>query len=487
MPVDHSRASVAFRCDAGAEVGAGHVMRCMAGAEMFAWANWDVRICTSATGLPAASALVDDRFEVTSDSDWWSQARVAVLDSHRLDSRELLGAQRSGTTTVVFEDQPNRDIHADILVDPTPNRDPEAYRAYLRQHALLLVGVSYAQLGVAWRQMRAKVSGDHFARKDVERIVVSLGATDPYNLTCKVLQGLKESGYKGPTDVVLSVLAPHIDKVRELLGPNDTLHISPPDLPEIHAAADLAIGASGSSCFERACIGIPSVAIPVVDNQSDLASSFAARGAAEVVSRKILDEPRGLATVLRTLMHDAEKRAKLSSASREMVDGQGSRRLLIAAIGTATTKTGEVVGLRAGDLGDQNWLFALQNQPETRRYALNPDKPTFEAHCKWLASTLDNPDRLLAIVEVDRASVGMLRLDKETTAAQASQFTISIAMDQNFKRRGFAAAALRLARRLTPGAEQVATVLEENKASAALFMQAGFVQEGPSTFRMASA
>ncbi|MCB1509847.1 MAG: GNAT family N-acetyltransferase, partial [Hyphomicrobiaceae bacterium] len=128
-------------------------------------------------------------------------------------------------------------------------------------------------------------------------------------------------------------------------------------------------------------------------------------------------------------------------------------------------------------------LFAWQLQPETRRFARNPEPPTWDGHVAWLAGKLADPRCLFNIVVEDGVPVGFVRLDVVPAAAgYAEAFEISIAISSERAGGGLGLAALRLARRLVPDAEIQAVVLPANAASLALFKKAGYMPCGENRF-----
>lgn len=55
-------------------------------------------------------------------------------------------------------------------------------------------------------------------------------------------------------------------------------------MAELMANVDLAIGAAGSSVWERCCLGLPSIIIPIADNQKPIAEFLAKEKLAIVIS-----------------------------------------------------------------------------------------------------------------------------------------------------------------------------------------------------------
>jgi UDP-2,4-diacetamido-2,4,6-trideoxy-beta-L-altropyranose hydrolase len=123
-------------------------------------------------------------------------------------------------------------------------------------------------------------------------------------------------------DIVLGTAAPSLATLASLASrdPRLTLHVDTRDMAALMAAADLAIGAGGSSLWERCCLGLPSLTLVLADNQQDAAAALAARGASEVV------EEGDLAARLAALVADPERLARMSEAAAALCDGQGAGR-----------------------------------------------------------------------------------------------------------------------------------------------------------------
>jgi UDP-2,4-diacetamido-2,4,6-trideoxy-beta-L-altropyranose hydrolase len=470
-----------FRCDASPAIGAGHAMRCLATAETLKWASWEVAFMSSGETLQTVPALAREGVSLTADGDL-ADSDVIVFDHYDIDAageRQTAGAL---PRTVAFEDRPNRRHDVDILVDPTPLRQRKSYDGLVGAETVRLVGPAYAQLRRSWLTKRADALARRSRNWDVRRVLVSMGATDPLNATAKVLEALAHIEGAFELDVVLGPSAPHLAVIREALAGRGTLHVDPPDFPRLVADADLAIGAAGSSCFERACLGLPALIVELADNQADLIAAFEDCGAARAATRQQLEDSLWLARIISELIDDEEARAAMSETGQRLVDGRGPQRLLLNMIGFRTTGGGAVT-LRLAEADDEDWLLQLQARPETRRYAINPTVPSLSEHASWMKRMLASADSLLSLVEHDGKRCGMVRLDR--LAGQATAFQVSIAIDPALHGRGIATAALKLTRRAFPKAELVATVLRGNSASQSLFERAGYRKESEELFRSA--
>jgi len=465
-------------------------MRCLAFAETLAWAGWRTTFATRSESLEAMPSLaasghnivrLDGRDPLTLSDD----VGVSLVDHYGLDAafeRTLTGRDR---TMVVFDDLADRSHVADILVDPTPGRRPTDYQDRVQTKTRLLLGPRHAIVRREWRVKRAQTRARLERGGQVERILVSMGATDPHDTTSRILAAIAPSSLRARVDVVLTSVAPHLERVATLVGPHVKLHVDPADFAGLVAGTDLAIGAPGSSSFERATLGLPAILIPTADNQRHMAAGFAKAGAAEVLPESMLGEPAALGARIASLANDAVRRVAMSRAAAALTDGRGALRLLTAIAGHELAADGSAFSVRLAEGSDSDWLLDLQRKPETRKFSVHPAVPTGEEHQSWFAATLGNPDRLLMIVEANGNPVGMLRLDR--TPALPPTFELSIAIDPSWHRRGVGRAALALARRLAPGADILATVLRDNQASVALFKAAGYRPEGPERMRSRAA
>ncbi len=476
-------ARVLFRCEASPAIGGGHVMRCLAFAETLCWAGWHVDFSTGARSRATVPALDPARYGIlppaANDDD--PSTRLVVFDNYDLNAREERGFAATDRLLVAFDDLANRQHVCDVLVDPAPGRTDAEYAAWVPAHCRLLLGPRFAMLGARWRAAAPASLARREAKDPVRRILVSMGATDPVNATSSVLDALEHAGLAVEIDVVLGVAAPHLAAVERRAGGRMRLHVQPEDIIALVAAADLAIGAPGSSSFERAALGVPSLLIPTAANQTRMAEGLTAAGAAALAPAALLADAAVLGRAIAALAGDPARRRAMSCAGVALGDGRGTLRLLAAIAGTRVAPDGASLRLRLAETSDESWLLDLQCAPGTRRFTRNPALPTAREHAAWLARTLADPERMLCIVERDGEAAAMVRIDR--LAPPIPHFEVSIAVHPSMHRRGVGGAALALLRRLAPGATLDATVNPKNAASQALFSAAGYLRIAETAWR----
>jgi UDP-2,4-diacetamido-2,4,6-trideoxy-beta-L-altropyranose hydrolase len=480
-------ANVLFRCDASPFIGAGHMMRCLALAETMAAVGFRPHFLSAKGSADVLAAIGRSGFaliEVRDGEDGVASARaagigdvrVAVVDGYGLGADIERAFNDIAETVIALEDAPTRRHDAHIVVDPTPERAADAYADLVGPGSIVLTGSAQALIRPLWREVRNRgcpQRGNH--------IFVSFGATDPSNATARVVEALKLADLDWDVHVVLGASAPHLKDVEARLGARMSLDVDPADFPDLLCQATLAIGAPGSSSLERALLGIPSIVIPVADNQNDIGAALAATGAAEVLPSTVLDDVAALGASIAALAADAPRRSAMAKAAFSLCDGRGALRLLAAIAGTVLAKDGTNVQLRLAEHSDSDWLLALQSQPETRRFARDPDVPSPAGHARWYAAAMADTNRILLLVEKAGVRCGFVRLDRQPSSDRP-RFEVSVAVDPSQHGRGIGSAALRLLRRFAPGADFNATVLAANTSSRALFANAGYKQVGPELY-----
>jgi UDP-2,4-diacetamido-2,4,6-trideoxy-beta-L-altropyranose hydrolase len=463
-------------------------MRCLSFAEALRWAGWLPVLAVNREALEMVHQLNGGaiKVHVVSDRDpveCFEPFDVIVVDHYELGEGFERPFVEAGKTVVALDDVCHRKHAAQILVDSSPQRGADHYADLVSAGCRVLTGPRYALIAGRWRKLRKPSRARHSKMREVSRVMVSMGATDPGNASTKIVSALDAAGLQLRSDIVLGPAAPHRGVLSRELKPWMNLLIDPADFPDRVAQADLVIGAPGQSSLERATLGVPSLIIPVADNQNDLCEMLERSGAAECLPREILEDPQRLAQRISGLVADAGRRVSLSRAAAQLVDGRGALRLLCALCGENATYDGLKLRLRLAEERDSDWLLALQRQPATRRYARNPEIPSADQHASWFTTILDDLDRVLLIVEaLEGEPAGFVRLDR-LDSGDAPSFEVSIAIDEVFHRRGVGSAALALVRRFSPCGELIATVLQGNVASAKLFAAMGFRREGEQRFR----
>ncbi|GKW54144.1 UDP-2,4-diacetamido-2,4,6-trideoxy-beta-L-altropyranose hydrolase [Pseudoalteromonas sp. NCCP-2140] len=492
--------NVAFRVDASIHIGSGHVMRCLVLADALASDGHQVAFLTR----PQAGDLIsfikqrghdvcplselECPVEPVSTDDYAGWLQVSELDDATecaglLTSTDLVIVDHYGIGTlwhkrvkethdckVVVIDDLVRTHDAELIIDQTLQRHAAEYNRK-NANALVLAGTQYALIAPVFATYHQQC---HVEKKSPlrqpPRILLSMGGIDAPNATLQALQALQQLDTKPLVTVLLSQRAPNYDSVKAFSSQYSewVTHIDfVSDMAVLMTEHTLAIGAPGSTSWERACVGLPSIIIALAENQQTISRNLALAGAAKQVELSRIQTD--LVPTYHELLSQYEEIRKINL---QLCDGQGVQRVVKAIKRLSEFR----LKLRPAITADIEQVYEWQCKPETRKYALNKAVPSFSEHQAWMTKKLAaNNDYFYIIELVDEnnkttAPVGVVRLDN---SAQA-QYTISIFIDADYFGKGIGKYALQQIDNLHPDVIINATVLKENAASQALFRSAGY-------------
>ncbi|WP_439385554.1 spore coat protein [Amycolatopsis lexingtonensis] len=305
-----------LRADASASIGAGHIARMVAYAERAVARGWRVAFAGRTDNAEWLASRFDELgvSRVPFDATGFD---AVVVDHYGLgDVRPAVNA--AGAVLVSIEDDVFGRRPADIVVDssfaPSPRPDDGS--------DVLLRGIEYAPLRDVVRETRRAPSGPPL------HVTVVLGGGAEWSATVGLLlRALRDT----EQPFVVDALVRGEPSVPALL-PGQSIRVAPPSpaLLDILATTDVAVSASGVTFVELCCLGVPTAAVRLVDNQEPgyraaLELGLAAGlGPAESLASRLPE----VTAVLRSLLTDAGLRRSLSATASSTVDGLGVDRVL---------------------------------------------------------------------------------------------------------------------------------------------------------------
>ncbi|WP_421304556.1 UDP-2,4-diacetamido-2,4,6-trideoxy-beta-L-altropyranose hydrolase [Aeromonas veronii] len=362
---------VAFRLDAGAEIGLGHLMRCLAIADRLKTAGAECHfLCHQLPAhlLPLLQShqhhplcALDDAGPLPTLRPEW-----LVCDHYQIDRQiEQTLAIHCGQLLVI-DDLADRPHHGQLLLDQGPLRSTADYQSLAPADCRLLLGTDYALLRPAYRQLaRQKVS-------QWQRGLICFGGADPAGACLITLNSLARQPWARTIRWTLvaggaNPFWPELEqRVAELADLDLVLLRQSDQMADLMSRHDFAIGAAGGMTWERACLGLPTLAVPIVDNQQFNDEVIARFQLAERLTLSELAEPERLMQALQRLELQADN---YRCRGQQQVDGLGLDRL--------TAWLLPQTGSRLQPDGRQ-WRFLCDNQP-LLTLTLNGQQLTWQA------------------------------------------------------------------------------------------------------------
>jgi UDP-2,4-diacetamido-2,4,6-trideoxy-beta-L-altropyranose hydrolase len=480
----HAGESLLFRADAGFRIGTGHVMRCLALAQ--AWQDAGGRAVFVSAGLsPLETRLRSEGFAVESLAEEPGSAADAertveiarrdgaewvALDGYHFGDDYERALHTAGLRVFAFDDFGHADHrHADIVLNQNLHA-AEALYPRRGPSTQLLLGTRFGLL----RREFGKWRGWHRQIPEVARkVLVTLGGSDPDNVTAVVLDALGRVGIDGLEAVVLVGAGnPRYDELAAAARrmPGVRVVRSADDMPALMAWADAAIGAGGTTAWERAFLQLPSVLVVLAENQREVAHGLQQVGAAVCVEGRDARAPDRLVAVVRGLLTDPSARRRAAEVAGGLVDGYGRERVIARLRGTP-------VWLRPAIESDCLLLWEWANDPDVRAMGFHPEPIPWENHVRWFAARLEDPDsRMYVAFDARDAPVGQIRFDRVDSA----EVEVGVSLAREFRGRGLGRAVISagLASADVRNRTVVARVKDANAASLAAFEAVGFQRTG---------
>jgi spore coat polysaccharide biosynthesis predicted glycosyltransferase SpsG len=254
------------------------------------------------------------------DPDW------LVVDSFEIPSI-LVGALRSRTRVLAIVDSDSRSIDADIYLDHNVGAETLTWAPNVA--ANILAGSRYALVRESIRD--AKRNDPWALRSDSPQILAVMGGSDPTGMIVEVARALAQTEYQFTATLICTPL--WRTDVDRLISGYSNINILEPtkDLPALLGQADLAISAAGTSSWELCTMGIPSVLIEVVDNQTEPLTKMVSGG----LVLGVVPSTTGLENIsheirvtVERLIDDVDLRRSLSDHCLANFDGGGASRVV---------------------------------------------------------------------------------------------------------------------------------------------------------------
>lgn len=300
--------SIAFRCDGGHEVGAGHVARCLPLAQAFVERGWAPVMVGRYDGL--AGWMIDraglpvsppgDGPAGLAPAGGWA---AAIVDSYSIPEAEVCALAGSLAVATLGEATccPDRGVVVDYHLDA--NAEASTPRR-LAGGAFALVDPAFA----AFRRDREPVCA---------ALITVGGSSAAAALVPRLVEGVRRAF--GDVRVLVSAAGavPDEQDVERLPFPGTLL--------DAVGAVDIACSGAGVTAYELACAGVPSVVVALAGNQRRVLRGCVRAGTAIGVDAIGGLDPAGLDAALAELARPERRRA-LAAAGPLAIDGDGARR-----------------------------------------------------------------------------------------------------------------------------------------------------------------
>ncbi|TIH17476.1 acylneuraminate cytidylyltransferase [Marinifilum sp. JC120] len=326
-----SNGPVLFLCEAGAQTGFGHAGRCLAIAAALR-DGFGRDSVFSFRGDQAAEEKINAAGFRTITVEDFDLGEFGNECAVVLDLRITLGqsfferAKDAGKLLVSIDDPtPNR-LHCDLaFYPPVPQFHELDWTGF---NGTIHRGWEFIPLRKEFR-LAQKLKEKSFPPK----ILITMGGSDPHNLTLKILQALKsvpplKSANKSwQAEVVIGPMFNNLDKISRITvehGKRVKLLNEIKDMSVPMHRCDAAIASFGMTAYELAACGVPQMLLCLSDDHTHSASALHACGAAVSLGKfdRITDQK--LAVELQNFISGQDSLKSMAAKAAGLGIGQGA-------------------------------------------------------------------------------------------------------------------------------------------------------------------
>ena len=256
-----------------------------------------------------------------------------VVDHYGLDARWEGALRIAAAHVLVIDDLADRQHNCDLLLDQSylGGGTPCRYVGLLPATCMSLLGPRFALLQPEYAQLR-----DLFPPRDgnVRRVLVFFGGGDHSGDTLRVLEALSCAELEMlAIDVVVGQRESEAVERQVANRRGAVLYRGLACLAGLIARADLAIGAGGSTTWERACLGLPAVVATVSSNQVGISAALAEDGYQVLAGASHELDAAAWRAALIEITSEPSRLATIARRAATLTDGKGCERVAEAVFG----------------------------------------------------------------------------------------------------------------------------------------------------------
>lgn len=327
---------VAFRVDASSQIGSGHVMRCLTLANQLKEVG---ATCTfisrelkgnlirfvKSQGFEVLSlneSKVEQEMDAHETMQVLDEPDLLVVDHYRIDVAWENMLKPHVKKLMVIDDLANRKHECDLLLDQNYYFNIDSrYKDLVPDSCRLLLGPCYVLLRDEFLKLTEQIR-----KRDgtIQNILVFYGGSDPTNETEKVLKAITKLplNRKLKVNVIVGSSNPHKTEIERLCSQQSSFsyYEQVTNMAELMNEADLAIGAGGTTTWERCFVGLPSIVTVIADNQLEVTQAVSSTNAILNLGESSQVTIDGIQQQITDLLDDPGKVMEIGKAALSLVN-----------------------------------------------------------------------------------------------------------------------------------------------------------------------
>lgn len=451
-----------FRCDSSAQIGSGHFRRCVSLAKtlkdynarcIFITQDLQGSVYTTFSDeveillMDPLSELEDINYEIEleddlqiSDADKFirlirltgiSHVDWVIVDSYSLgeswQKRVSSAWPNCKPLICAINDFEDRRFFADIIINQNLfDYKSSKYRLLAKhQKTKMLLGPSYALIDEEFREVRRTQCSNSDVHR-IQTVLVSFGGGNHDSLLGTLVPIFRSNEFENiDFHIAVSSESALEMPVEESTRTNVVIHKGLNSILPLMEMSDLGIGAIGGSTWERACLGIPSILIPVAENQSKAIKFIQKSGIAHIIEANVLNAqktPFLLKECLSSIVNSKEQIGSMKKAGLRLCDGWGTSRVSFAMSGNSRH-----LRLREATISDLELYYTWVNDPLVRLTSFSSEPVDYNVHSEWFYSRIKSKECLMYVcMGPKNLPVGQVRFDRINTGFVRISYSLDV-------------------------------------------------------------
>ena len=457
--------NVVILTEGGRDIGFGHVARCSSIYQAFEQFGIYPRfIINGDDSVKSILSDIDvDIINWIDDLSIISKSDIVIVDSYLADI-DTFNELSNNVSLVAYIDDNNRlDYPKGIVINGTLDTSNMNYQK--RDNIKYLLGNDYIPLRKDfWDIPKIKI------KDSIETILITMGGNDLRNLTPKILDLLNNYFPDINKKIIIADSFENVTEIEKLKNNHVELIYSPDssEIINVMASSDLSISSSGQTLYELACLGVPTIAIGIIDNQKNNIKNWINQGFIEYVGcwndedllENILDRIE--------LLKDKNIRYDKRLLGVRAVNGKGSLKIVKSILNEFYINNSNFREVKKEDCPK---IFEIANDEEVRKSSFNSDKIKLDDHKIWFNNVLNDNTVQFYVLEFQDDLIGQLRLDFDEKYP-----VISISLNKKYRNLGLSKILLSKGLKLIDG-KVVAYIKNDNIRSISFFKSIGFKKD----------
>ncbi|MBL0139314.1 MAG: UDP-2,4-diacetamido-2,4,6-trideoxy-beta-L-altropyranose hydrolase [Bacteroidetes bacterium] len=475
---------IILRADGGAVQGMGHVVRCLALAEILS-ETYEVSFAiqeSEESTLFEIRKVVKEVWILPKVQDYkidalnflphLNRSDIVVLDGYHFTTDYEKSIRSIKCKLVLIDDLHSWHHVADVVFNSADSVKQSDFSS--EPYTRFFLGLQYVLLRKPFIANTTVVR----RRSEISRVFLNMGASDSENLTMKFTNAL--SNIKGIREIhlMLGAVNVHTPLVQKLAGEITNVKIqvhqdiSAEKIVSILRQCELAICPASTISMECCAVGIPMISGYTIENQKGVLDGLTRHKVLINLGDLRQIDMEIFRTKLMDLIQTPGLLEEMVANQKNLIDGNSPKRILNVFNQLAASS----LTFRFAEISDVDLYFKWTNDPVVRENSFHQEPVSYQEHVLWFGKKLKSPDCFMYLFFKENIPAGQVRIEHSD-----GENVIGISIDQNFRGLGLGAEMIRTACadfvKKHPGEFITAYIKDSNKSSYAIFKKAGFGNE----------